>query len=55
VELVDESGLDRLGGEIGTADGDVVFRRCFQRADRFGVELGLDRVLVLATAFSVLE
>lgn len=24
--LVDQPGLDRLGGEAGTADGDVAFR-----------------------------
>ena len=42
VVLVDQPGLDRLGGEVGTADGDVASRRRLQLPDRFGVEVALD-------------
>ena len=40
--LVDQAGLDRLGGEVGPAHRDIAFRRRFQPADRFGVEVSLD-------------
>jgi hypothetical protein len=42
LELVDQSGLGRLGGEVGTAHGEVTFRLRFQLADRFRVEVPLD-------------
>src|SRR5215217_3127767 len=42
LELVDQSGLDRLGGEVGTAHGDVTFGLRFHLPDRFGVEVPLD-------------
>src|SRR6266540_6727923 len=42
VALVDQPRLDRLGGEVGTAHGDVTSRSGFQLPDRFGVEVALD-------------
>ena len=42
VALVDQPGLERLGGEVGTAHADVAFRRRLHLPDRFGVEVALD-------------
>src|SRR4051794_5903884 len=42
VALVDQPGLDRLGGEVGTAHGDVTSRCRFQLANRFRIEASLD-------------
>src|SRR6266851_4359785 len=42
VEFVDQAGLDRLRGQVGTADCDVTFGLRFHLPDRFGVEVSLD-------------
>src|SRR6185437_12928730 len=42
VELVDQPGLDRLGGEVGTPDADVTVRGRLQLADRIDVEFPFD-------------
>jgi hypothetical protein len=55
VDLVDESGLDRLGGEVGTADGDVASAVAFSARTASASNSGSIRVLALETAFSVLE
>jgi uncharacterized damage-inducible protein DinB len=42
MDLVDEPGLERLGGEVRAAHGEVAFRRRLQPPDRLGVEVPLD-------------
>jgi hypothetical protein len=42
VALVDQPGLERLGGQVGTAHAEVGARRRLQLADRSGVEVPLD-------------
>src|SRR5205823_13627486 len=42
VELVDEAGRERLGGEPGAAHGEVMRRLRFQLPDRVGVEVSLE-------------
>ena len=42
VALADKAGPERLGGELGTADGQVTSRRRFQLPDRIDVEVSLD-------------
>src|SRR5215217_2756734 len=42
VPLVDQPGLDRVSGELGTAHADVTSRSRFHLPDRFGVEVALD-------------
>src|SRR5207248_3765196 len=39
VALVDQPGLDRLGGEVRTAHADVTSRRRFHAPDSLGVEV----------------
>src|SRR3989442_12888622 len=40
--LVDQPSPDRLGGEIGAANGEVAFRLSFELPDRLRVEVPLD-------------
>jgi hypothetical protein len=54
-KFVDQAGLDRLGGEVGTAHGDVTFRLRFQLSDRFRLKSRSIRVLAVDTRSSVLE
>ncbi len=42
VDLVDQPGPDRLGGEAGAANGDVRSRRNLHLPDRLGIERSLD-------------
>jgi hypothetical protein len=42
MELVNQPGLDRLCGEVGTADADIAPRRRFHLPDRFRVEVLFD-------------
>jgi hypothetical protein len=42
VPLVDQPGLDRLGGEIGAANHKVMPCRRFHLPNRFGVEVSFD-------------
>src|SRR5687767_2681 len=42
VALVYQPGLERLGGEVGTAHADVTFRLRFHPTNRFGIEVPLD-------------
>ena len=42
LELVYEAGPDRVGGEGGTADADVLLGRRLHPGNRIGVEVPLD-------------
>src|SRR4051812_21153074 len=42
VELVDQAGLDRLGGELWTADAEVAVRRRLYPPHRLRIEVALD-------------
>src|SRR5919199_3038614 len=42
VALIDESGFERVGGEVRTAHGEITGGRCLRGADRVGVEVALE-------------
>jgi hypothetical protein len=55
VAFVDQPGPERLGGELGTAHGEVAGRRAFSRRTASGSKARSIRVLALDTVSSVLE
>ena len=55
LELVDEAGVDRLGGELGAAYADVRRRPLLHLTDGAGVEVRSIRVRAVEAAASVRE